>query len=449
MSALLNPVPSVQPPAQPAPPPAAKNKQTPKWMIFALLAVLVAGGVAAWRTLAQRAAQQSAASAAIRTAKVVQGPLDITLRVSGTVAARQYANVTAPRMTGPESERPLLLMKLAPTGTMVKKGEVIAMIDGQAMQDHIDDVHSTVLQSEADLRKRAAEQKIEFENLLQTVRVAKADLDKIRVDARALEVRTAIDQELIKLSIEEAEARYKQLTEEVDQKRVSQASEMKILDFTRERHTRHRDRHRKDLTRFTITAPMDGMAVVQTVWRSGEFTAISEGDQTFPGQLIMKVVDPRDMHIEAQVSQADISRVRLGQTAQVHLDAFPGLDLTGKVDAIGAMAVGGMRQNAYIRNVPVRIRIDGSNPKVIPDLSASADVLLSRVEDATIIPLSAVHEEGDLRYVYVRGPKGFERRAVQLDKSNNTHAAVLAGVSVGEEVALNYEPPAPAGKEMR
>lgn len=448
MSAILNPVPPVQPSAPPAPPPAAKQDKRPAWVTYAVFGALIVAGIGAWQYFTQQTERrQSAAAVPVRTAKVVQGPLDIALRVSGTVAARQYSNVTAPRMTGPESERPLLLMKLASTGSMVKKGEIIAIIDGQSMQDHVDDVHSTVLQSEADLRKRAAEQQIEYENLLQTVRVARAELDKVGVDAKALEVRTAIDQELIKLSGEEANARYKQLAEEVNLKRVSQTSESKILDFTRERHTRHRDRHKKDLTRFTITSPMDGMAVVQTVWRSGEFTAISEGDQTFPGQLILKVVDPRDMHIEATVSQADISHVRLGQTAKVHLDAFPGLDLTGKVDAIGAMAIGGMRQNAYIRNVPVRIRIDGSHDKVIPDLSASADVLLSRTKDATILPLSAVHEDGDARFVYVRGTKGgFERRDIQIDKQNATYAAVLAGVSIGEEVALNYEPPAAAAK---
>jgi multidrug efflux pump subunit AcrA (membrane-fusion protein) len=345
-------------------------------------------------------------------------------------------------MMGPESDRPLVLMKLVDTGKMVKKGELIAQIDGQAMLDHIDDVHSTVLQSEADLRKRVAEQKIEAENLQQTVRVAKAEMDKLRVDARALEVRTVIDQELIKLAAEEAEARYNQLVEEVKLKRVSQQSELKILDYTRERHTRHRDRHKRDVERFTINSPMDGMVVVQTVWRSGEFTPIVEGDQVFPGQLILKVVNPDDMHIESTISQANSSQLRLAQTGQVHLDAFPGLDLTGRVDAIGAMAVGGMRQNAYIRNVPVRIRIDGSHPKVIPDLSASADIVLSQTKDSTIVPLSAIRDEGGTNIVYVRGAKGFERREVELGNSNTTHAAILAGVSVGEDVALNYEPAA-------
>jgi HlyD family secretion protein len=444
MSAILNPVPPIQQPsAPPKPSPAAKKTKRPAWVTFAVLAALIVGGIAVWQYFAQRAERQSAAAAVpVRTVPVVQGNLDVTLRVSGSIAARQYMNVTAPRMTGPESERPLLLMKLASTGSMVKKGDVVALIDGQAMQDHIDDVHSTVLQSEADLRKRVAEQKIEVENLAQTVRVAKAELDKLNVDARALEVRTPIDRELIQISAEEAAARYKQLTEEVTLKRVSQTSEAKILDFTRERHSRHRDRHKKDLTRFTISSPMDGMAVVQTVWRSGEFTAITEGDQTFPGQLLMKVVNPNDMHVEASVSQADVTRIRLGQSAKIQLDAFPGLELAGKVDAIGALAIGGFRQNAYIRSVPVRIRVDGSNPKVIPDLSASADILLSQTKDASIIPLSAVKQKGDELYVYVRDAKGFTRRDIQLGPQNQTHATVLAGVSVGEELALNYEPSA-------
>jgi multidrug efflux pump subunit AcrA (membrane-fusion protein) len=442
MSAILNPVPPVQPSAPPAPPPAAKKTKRPAWIAWVIAAVVAAAGVAAWQYFARQAEQKQAAAAVpVRTAKVAQGDLDLTLRVAGNVAARQYVNVTTPFMSGPESERPLLLMKLISTGTMVKAGQEVALIDAQALQDHVDDVHSTVLQSEADIRKRAAERQIETENLNQTVRVAKAELDKLRVDSRALEVRTSIDQELIKLSVEESDARYKQLAEEVNLKKVSHGSEAKILDYTRLSHTRHRDRHKRDLVRFRVISPMDGMAVLQTVWRNGEFVAIGEGDQTFTGQLLMKVVNPNDMHIEAMVNQANVSQIRIGQPAKVQLDAFPGLELTAKVDAIGAIAIGGFRQNAYIRNVPVRVRIEGSNPKVIPDLSASADILLSRTKDAVIVPLGAVQQEGDSHFVYVRSGNGFERRDVRLGVQNNTHAAVLAGVSVGDEVALNYEPP--------
>src|SRR5690606_35176851 len=101
---------------------------------------------------------------------------------------------------------------------------------------------STVMQAEADIKKRLAEQSVEMENLRQNVRVAKAELDKYRADARATEVRTVVDQELIKLAVEEAEAAHKELVEELRLKQVSQNAEMRILNLTRERHARHRDR---------------------------------------------------------------------------------------------------------------------------------------------------------------------------------------------------------------
>ncbi len=409
-------------------------------MIFAVLGAVLLAAFGLWKFFANRAEQQqSVAAIPVKLATVAKGPLDTTLRVTGAIGARDFVNVVAPRMTGPESERPLLVMKLVSTGSLVKEGQIVMEIDGQAMLDHIDDVNSTVVQSEADIRKRVAEQQVEAETLAQSVRVAKADVDKLRVDARASEVRTVIDQELIKLSIEESEARYNQLLEEVRLKKESQASELRILEFTRERHTRHRDRHKRDVLRFTVRAPMDGMAVVQNVWRSGEFTAVGEGDQVFPGQLVLKVVNPKNMDVEGTISQANIASFRLGQPAKVHFDAFPDLVLNGKVDAIGAIAIAGFRQNAYVRTIPVRVHLTDSDPRVIPDLSASADVRLSRVADSTIVPLGAVREEDGKSVVFVRGAKGLEKREVELGARNEVQAAVLSGLSAGDQVALNYE----------
>jgi multidrug resistance efflux pump len=306
-------------------------------------------------------------------------------------------------------------------------------------------VHSTVVQAEADIKKRQAEQAIEWENLQQSVRLAKAELDKIRTDAKATEVRTAIDQELIKLSVEEAEAAYKELLAETQLKKISQASELKILDYTRERHTRHRDRHKKDLTRFVVTAQMDGLVVIQSLFRSGEFVSLSEGDQVFPGQLVAKIVKPQSMQVEANINQAESDRFRIGQEASITLDAFPGSKFRGKIYSIGAIAVAGSRQNAYIRSIPVRIAVEQWDPRLIPDLSAGADVKVDQTEAAAVVPLGAIRQEAGKLLAYVKQGAQFVEREVKVGKRNLTDAAVVSGLSAGEEVALNYEPPAVKG----
>jgi multidrug efflux pump subunit AcrA (membrane-fusion protein) len=381
--------------------------------------------------------QQAAGLAAIRTVKVPAGTFVQTLRISGVTSAPQFQNMTVPIQRGPESGRDLTLLYLAPSGTRVKKGQLVAEIDGQSLQDHIDDIGDTIGQAEADVRKRMAEQMLDMENLNQQIKLAKSEYDKAVLEAKSSEVKTVIDQELLKLAVEEAEANYKRSLADIAQKEIIHKAELKILEFTMERHRRHRGRHMNDLQRFKMFAPMDGLAVVQSLWRGREYTMIQQGDQIRPGTLFMKVVNPANMQIEANINQAESSLLRIGQEARIEYDAFPRLVQKGRIHSIGALATGGFRQQFYIRTVPVRVQIIDVHEKVIPDLSASADVTLKSEENAVRVPLGSVENADGKSFVWVKTGAGFERREIELGLRNNTHAVVSAGLKGGEDIAVD------------
>ncbi|MGH9627701.1 MAG: efflux RND transporter periplasmic adaptor subunit, partial [Bryobacteraceae bacterium] len=347
-----------------------------------------------------------------------------------------FSNVIAPILRGPESGSEMVLLYLAPPGSRVKKGQLIAKIDGQSTQDHVDDIADTIEEAQSDVIKRKAEHGIEWEILQQTLRVAKSEFEKWKLDYGAAEVRTEIEQQLMKLSLDEAEARYKQLQADLASTQASQKAEIRILELTRDRHASHRGRHANDLQKFTIHAPMDGLAVMLSTWRGGEMGQIQQGDSIRPGQGFMKIVSTDDMIVEGTINQAESSLFRIGQEARVHLDAFPGLELKGRVHSIGALAVGGWRQNYYIRNIPLRVRIDGVDSRLIPDLSASADVVHAREENRVLVPLNAVRTEDGKTFAYVKNGESFERREVELGLRNELHAAVLAGLDSGDEVRI-------------
>lgn len=431
--------PATAPPRAPErPQPVAVLKRPRRggpWVAAVAALILIAGGVAAYRALTK--ARQASPAAAIRTAKVFSGPLEITLRMSGQTSARNFANVTAPLLRGPEMRGSLVLMKLAKPGAMVHKGDLIAQLDAQSLEDHIDDLKDTVQQAANDVQKREAEQKVEWEDMQQTLRVAKSELDKAKLDYSAGEVKTDIERELLKLSMDEAQARYNEQLKDVAFRKASQESELKILKLTLERHSRHMARHTRDLEKFTMYATMDGLAVMANIFRGGEMAQVQLGDQVWPGQQIMKVVDTRSMQVEGSVSQSDSSELRLGQRVRIGLDAFPNKTLAGRIYSIGALAVGGWRQNYYIRNVPVRVAIEGSDPMLIPDLSAHADIILETVPDQLQVPIAAVDEQGGKATARVKTATGWETRAVMLGKRNNVYVAVTSGLAAGEEVRVN------------
>ncbi len=440
MSALTSPVPAPSPEKlAPQSPSGAPSEQRPRrvWGWLLLVVVLVVGGVAAYRAVVAKQEQAIDPALLIRTAKVSRGPIERTVRIAGQTSAKRFANLSVPILRSPDQGRDMVIMELVASGAMVHKGDVVAKIDGQAMQDHIDDLLDTVQASEADVRNKEATQTIEMETLMQTLRVAKANLDKAKLDAQASEVKTDIERELLKLAVDEADANYKQQLADVPQLKAKQKAELRILQLTRERHIRHRGRHITDLARITFHAPLDGMAVMSPIFRGGEMGQFQKGDRVSPGMTFAKIVDPKSMQLEASVNQTDSSEFRIGQEAALHFDAFPGLQVKGKIYSLGALAVGGWRQNYFIRTLPVRLSIESNDGRIIPDLSGSADVVIAHADNQLVVRRSAVRNENGATIVYVKNGNGFERRVVKVGVQSETESAIESGVREGEEVRLN------------
>ena len=425
MSAAINPVHAL-PPA-----PAVPAKR-----YAAVVAMLCVTGAAGWWLWMRPQAPESPLNAA-KTAVAVVGPIESCIRLNGQTSARNFYSITAPIMRGPESRGSMVIEKMVKGGELVKKGDLLIAIDGQSMADHVDDVKDQLKQGNNDIAKRRAEQAVEIGQLEQTLKIAKSQLEKTRLDAQPAPVRTEIERELMKLAVDEAESRYTQQLGDMEQKKASHAAEIRILETTVARHKIHLGRHEIDLSRFTVTATNPGLVVHQPIIRGGDMAQIEEGDQVYPGMPVLKVVDPASMQVEANINQAQSSELRIGQRVRIGFDAFAGLQLTGHVYSIGALASSSGRSQYFIRMVPVRIAIDKLDPRVIPDLSAYVDVIRAQEDAAVQVPAAAVSEEDGKTFVYVKSANGFDKRAVTTGLKSYTQVAIQDGLKAGEEVRVN------------
>lgn len=438
----------IVPPSPPAivveaPPPPRRGRNF--WAVGVLLLAL---GLSAAYVVYQKTKPNSQALREVRTARIVRGELQHTVRVSGMVGAKSFAPIVAPRMMGRAGEGgQMILLKLAPAGSRVKKGDVIAEFDRQFQLTHIDDHEAQVVQAEADISKRKAELSILRQASLQTLKVAKAEMDKAQLDLKTAEVRSAIDAAKLRLALEEATARYKQLEAERPLMEQSHAAEIRSLEYKRDEQKIGLRRAERNAERMIIRAPMNGVAVMQTTFRGNQPGTVQEGDQVFPGSFFMQVIDPSAMILNANVNQTQSQELRLGQQAEIRLDAFPDQAWPGRLISLGAMAGGssyGMRGGSralFVKQIPVRFSIGGRDARIIPDLSGSATVVVSSEKDVLIAPREALEEQDGKTYVRVRRPQGgWERRTVELGLTNGTHVVVRGGLQAGEEVALEAPP---------
>jgi hypothetical protein len=178
---------------------------------------------------------------------------------------------------------------------------------------------------------------------------------------------------------------------------------------------------------------------MQSIMRGGDMGQVQRGDQISPGVVFMTIVDPNSMVLNATVNQVDSEEIRVGMKAFVHLDAYPDVNIPATVAAVGAMTDGGGWRANWVRSVPVRLKLDHVDPRVIPDLSGSADVVLSEEKQAVAAPRESIFWDGpDGRpFAYVEAATGFEKREVVLGLASNLAIAVRSGLRAGEVVALS------------
>ena len=97
------------------------------------------------------------------------------------------------------------------------------------------------------------------------------------------------------------------------------------------------DRALSNAEKLQIHAPLDGMVALENVWRNNSMGKPQEGDQLWPGQPLIRLFDPSEMEVRAEVGEPDDLALTPGCQAVVQLDAYP--DLTFQAHIISSSPV--------------------------------------------------------------------------------------------------------------
>jgi HlyD family secretion protein len=417
-----------------------------------LVAVLILGAGAAYYLKTQNDAKVAAKGSliSVSTAVVGMGDLHATVRVNGTVNAKNFAALMAPRILGSRSglnrggdgggggggDFNLVLLKLAKPGIHVKSGDVVAEFDPQNQLQRLDDYKDSALQQENTVKKMLANLAAVKEAHNQSVRSAKANWEKAVLDLKTADVRSAIDAEKFKLAVEENDATYKQLLAEAALVDESQIAQIRVSQLNRDQSRIEVARADANVKKMSVKAPMDGIVVMQSIVRNGEFGQIREGDQVSAGQPFVQIVDPTSMVLNATVNQVDAEKLRLGMKSVIHLDAYPDIELPGTLEGIGAMAKASNFRARYVGEIPIRIKLEKTDTRVIPDLTGSGEIILNSERNTVMAPRSAVFAEESGAYVFVQGAEGWVKKSVELGLPSFTMVAIRSGLQKGDVVAL-------------
>jgi HlyD family secretion protein len=376
-----------------------RRRTLPGWLpatagVIALAVVLLV----LWKVLAPRLFVPEVETTAVALVSPAQAQQ--LLVATGYVVPRRQANIS-PRVGGRVAKL------FVEDGTIVKKGQLIAVLEDQ-------DYRAQVVQAEADLKSTQARER--------------------RAEVELRDAQRAYDRELmLQEKNYSTAAALDQATARLDSAKASLGAARSETGSARARV----EVAKVNLDNCYVRAPFDGR-ITQKLTDIGEivFGAFSAGTGGRGG--IASLADFSTLQVEADVSESQVAKLRIGTPAEIVLDAFPDRRYRGKVAEVRP------RVDRAKATVTVKVAFVDDPVDVLPDMGAKVTFLAKELDEAAAkaqpvaaVQADAVVDRGENKIVWV----------VDADEKLRT-VPVLTGAPMGGLVAIRDGPP-PGTKVVR
>src|SRR5437870_6536452 len=259
-----------------------------------------------------------------------------TLRLNGTTQASRSFVVLAPKLEGAQVGS-MVITKLAPAGTHIKKGDFLVEFDPQAQTKDYLEKKGACESLVGQVAQKRAEEAIASSKDDTAMKQAEDELKRAQLELQKNEIVSRIDAEKNQEALDEAQATLKQLKETYQLKRAAAAATIRIQEIQRDRALEAMRYAQGNAAKMVVHSPMPGVVVYNTIWLGGRMGTVQQGDQVRPGVPFLQVVDPSQMEVRVALNQVDLLKVHPGQQAQMHLDAYPGMTLPATLEELSPL----------------------------------------------------------------------------------------------------------------
>ena len=353
-----------------------------------LLSGLILGSVTlAWFVWAKPSPDGEAPA----TALVQRGDFEDTVSATGTLQPRDYVDVGT-QVSGQVRKLHVEI------GSRVEKGQLLAELDPTVYNARVDATQAQLRNQEAQLDEREANLRLAEQKL-------KRQANMMREQATTAEALQVAEAEL-----QSAKAQVASLKAQIQQTRSTLRADQANLAYTR------------------IHAPMSGTVVSENAKEGQTLNA----NQQAP--IVVRIADLSVMTVQTQVSEADVSRLRLGMPVYFTTLGSEGKRWQGELRQVNPTPE--VVNNVVLYNA--LFDVPNADRALMTQMTAQVFFVVAAAKDALLVPASAVRRGAEGRAtVRVIGPEGrAESREVKLGLANRVSAQILSGVEPGERVAL-------------
>ncbi len=401
-----------------------------RWIAVLVLSGLMAAIAGIW--LYRVSAVSAAADEKdLITVQRVDFPLIVT--AAGIVEAAKNVSIGPPQV---RREHRFRLSRMVEEGTQVSEGDFLLEFDGSDISRRLRDATANFQRVQEEYQKKRSDSEIQLRDLKLQLEQAKADLEKQENKmSQQAEFLSAIDVAVARLRRDMARRKVELLQEKVTQVTESQRLDLQISRSNESHYRGDMDTLLDAMDSLTVTAPVSGVVIYKRDWNNEPRQV---GSYVFMLDTVLEIPDLSTLRAKVLVDEIDAGKVKLGQVADVVVDAVQGRSFAGKVAYVSAI----LKQAAYDRPQKVAecfVEFDSAGVKQIrPGMSTRALVQVGEYEKVVVIPVASIQERQGRSFVQVWRPaeKSFELREITLITNDGINAVIRSGLEANEQIRL-------------
>jgi HlyD family secretion protein len=373
-------------------------------------------------------------AAAVDDLVITPRSMSFWVDATGTLRAASVRNFSAPPPF--EEYWQFQLVSMAPEGGNVKSGDVLVSFDAQKVREDLQRYMSELDQANKELEKTKVSIDLEHEELSSKLAEAENKFEKLKLKQGVgsdIEASNVIEKD--NLAVEQARREVQALKERMEWHKKSSEAAYNIILSRKSRAENRVSSIQKGMEGFQAKSDRDGVVVYKVKWNGERYRV---GETVWSGMPVIELPELNTILAEALVPEVDIGKVKIGQHADVSIDAFPGRSFTGTVKSIGTL----VRPKAWdIQNkvLDVQIALDQLDVSVMrPAMSVRVKIETNAIAECAAVPLKAVLTTSEGAMVKVRSDTGWRQQKVKLGDSNGTDIVVVEGLNSGDRVAADF-----------
>lgn len=398
-----------------------------KWITIIVLVAIIAAG--AYWIYYSRNVSANVSDKDLINVQCVDFPLIIS--ATGTLEATRSVTIGPPMV---RNQRRFKLMRMVDEGTVVSEGDFLMELDTSDIASRLRDETANFQSVQEERQKKRSDSDIQLKNLKLSLEQAKSDLEKLEVKLSSqVDLISGIEIEKIRIQRDAAKIKVDFL-----EKKVKYQTESGQLDLQISRSNESHYRSRMDdlmdaMDSYTVRAPVSGMVIYKRNWNN---EAAEIGSNISPMNAVMEIPDLSSIRAKVQIDEIDSGKVKVGQDANITVDAVQGRSFGGKVTSIGSI----LKQASFDRPQKVNdmyVEIENADTKMLrPGMNLKVQIRVGEYKQVAVIPLSSIQERDGRSFVQVWRPetKTFDWREIQLRTNDGMTAAVESGLNAKEKI---------------